>query len=196
LASAESPPALHPQPLGGVAQAQAPAAKNESKSGGGYSKTAYRLDAIIKIDETLCINCDACIRCCPGGLIAKDTKDAFPVPTADSWNFCIDCGHCVSICPTEALQQRSMGPEDCGSIDIHLVPTFDEARQFLVTRRSIRGYVNKPIEKDKILQLLDLARFAVRIHMIDATPRLAMLRGGRCTWDIAHGFTKPKPTRC
>ena len=145
---------------GGVAQAQAPAAKNESKSGGGYSKTAYRLDAIIKIDETLCINCDACIRCCPGGLITRDTKDAFPVPTADSWNFCIDCGHCVSICPTEALQQRSMGPEDCGSIDIHLVPTFDEARQFLVTRRSIRGYVNKPIEKDKILQLLDLARFA------------------------------------
>jgi nitroreductase/Pyruvate/2-oxoacid:ferredoxin oxidoreductase delta subunit len=120
-------------------------------------KTSYKLDAIIKIDESLCINCDACIRCCPGGLIAEGK---FPVPTADSWEFCIDCGHCVAICPTAALQQRAMGPEDCGSIDIQLIPTWDEARQFLVTKLSIRGYVNKPVEKEKILQLLDVARYA------------------------------------
>lgn len=29
-----------------------------------------------------------------------------------------------------------------------------------MARRSIRGYVNRPIEKEKILQLLDVARFA------------------------------------
>ena len=119
--------------------------------------TAYKLDTIIKVDESLCIGCDACIRCCPGGLIVKDK---FPVPTDDSWEFCIDCGHCVSICPTEALQQRAIGTEDCVPIDIHLTPTWDEARQFLISRRSIRGYVNKPVEKDKILQLLDVARYA------------------------------------
>lgn len=117
----------------------------------------YKLDAIIKVDETLCIGCGACIRCCPGGLI---TKEQFPVPTANSWDLCIDCGHCVSICPTGALQQRAMGPEDGEPIDIHLVPTWEQARQFLITRRSIRGYVNKPIEKDKILQLLDVSRYA------------------------------------
>jgi len=119
--------------------------------------TAYKMDKIIKIDEGLCIKCDACIRCCPGGLI---TKDIFPVPTNDSWEFCIDCGHCVAICPTEALQQRAMGPGDCSPIDIQLIPTWEEARQFLVTKRSIRGYVNKPVEKEKILQLLDVARYA------------------------------------
>jgi len=53
-----------------------------------------------------------------------------------------------------------MGPVDCDPIDIHLIPRWDEARQFLVSRRSIRVYVNKPIEKDKILQVLDAARFA------------------------------------
>ncbi len=119
--------------------------------------TSYQLDTIIKVDRSLCNGCEACIRCCPGGLI---TRDQFPVPTADSWNLCIDCGHCVAICPTEALHQRAMGPEDCDPIDIHLIPRWDQVRQFLMTRRSIRGYVNKPVEKEKILQLLDVARYA------------------------------------
>jgi ferredoxin len=37
-------------------------------------------------------------------------------------SLCIDCGHCVAVCPTGAMRQRSMGPEDCGPIDIHLIP--------------------------------------------------------------------------
>ena len=119
--------------------------------------TAYKLDTIIKVDESLCIGCDACIRCCPGGLI---TREKAPVPTADSWDLCIDCGHCVAICPTDALYQRAMGPENCESIDPRLIPTWDEVRQLLVTRRSIRGYVNKPVEKEKLLQLLDVSRHA------------------------------------
>jgi nitroreductase len=58
------------------------------------------------------------------------------------------------------MHQRSMGPEDCQSIDIHLIPEWDRVRQFLISRRSIRCYIKKPIEKDKILQLLDVARYA------------------------------------
>lgn len=119
--------------------------------------TSYKLDSIIKVDESLCNGCDACIRCCPGGLIGKDK---FPVPNEGSWDFCIDCGHCVAICPTEALQQRAMGPGDCEPIDVQLLPTWDEAKQFLISRRSIRGYINRPVEKEKIQQLLDVSRHA------------------------------------
>ena len=92
-------------------------------------------------------------------LITK--KNGFPAPIEDAWDQCIDCGHCVATWPTEAMHQRSMGPEDCLPIDIHLVPKWEEVKQFLMTRRSIRTYINKPIRKGKgRVMLLDLPRFA------------------------------------
>lgn len=111
----------------------------------------------IQADEGLCIGCGSCVRACPGGLI---TKGLPPTPIENGWDLCIDCGHCVAICPTGAMRQRTMGPEDCEPLDIQLVPKWDRVRQFLIARRSIRGYIRRPVEKEKVLQVLEVARYA------------------------------------
>jgi nitroreductase len=58
------------------------------------------------------------------------------------------------------MRQRSMGPGECGPIDIHLIPRRDRVGHFLISRRSIRGSINKPIEKEKVLLPSDVARYA------------------------------------
>ena len=120
-------------------------------------ETTYKLDTVIKVEENLCIGCGSCIRNCPANVIEKKE---FPTPTIDAWDQCIDCGHCVAICPTGAMHQRAMSPEDCTPIDIHLVPEWDKMKHFLTTRRSIRTYIHKNIEKEKVELLLDISRFA------------------------------------
>ena len=129
--------------------------------------SSYKLDTTVKADESRCINCGACVRTCPGGLIVKEE---YPVPVANAWDLCIDCGHCVAVCPNGAMHQRAMGPEDCMPIDVHLIPRWEEACQFLVSRRSVRVQMNKPVEEEAILRCLNVARFRRSELSFSGTP--------------------------
>jgi electron transfer flavoprotein alpha subunit len=52
---------------------------------------------MIKIDESLCIGCSACVDVCPvEALSMKNTKAV----VSDA---CIDCGACISACPVDAI---------------------------------------------------------------------------------------------
>ena len=53
-----------------------------------------------------------------------------------------------------------MASEDCEAIDIHLIPRWDRVRQFLISRRSVRVYIPRPVENEKIERLLDVTRLS------------------------------------
>ena len=53
----------------------------------------------VKVDESKCVGCGACIESCPVEALEMDGS----VVKVDE-DKCIDCGACVGACPVEALE--------------------------------------------------------------------------------------------
>ena len=103
-----------------------------------------------------CIKCGICAETCPSRII--DMGEDGPkllYPTA-----CIKCGHCVAVCPSEALDHKQVPRSLQVPRDNYPVLDPETAAHFLRSRRSIRNYKNEAVPQEKMLQLLEIARFA------------------------------------
>ncbi len=115
---------------------------------------------LIAIDQSKCQKDGICAASCPIGIIRLQEGDGFPemVPGGDA--ACLVCGHCVAACPHGALDHERMRREACPLIDRELVITEEQAVQFLRSRRSIRTFRERPVDKEKIRKLIEIGRFA------------------------------------
>ncbi len=114
--------------------------------------------SLITIDPDLCTKDGHCVAECPPQIIEL-TEDV-PFIRKEQEDFCIDCGHCVAICPAEALTLSTLSPADCPPIDKAMNLSEEQAEQFLRSRRSIRNYKDKKVDKKTLQKLIDLARHA------------------------------------
>jgi nitroreductase len=57
-----------------------------------------------------------------------------------------------------------MRPEDCPEIKKELIINLEQAEQFLRSRRSIRNYRDKPVERDKLNKLIQVSGYAPSAH--------------------------------
>ncbi len=108
-------------------------------------------------------NCDRdgrCVKSCPGKVIQLDPETKFPIPTSDYEAHCLVCGHCVAVCKSGAFVMDSVNPESCPPIQEDLNISAQQAEQFIRSRRSIRNFKQKPVEKDKLEKLLEMACYA------------------------------------
>jgi len=115
---------------------------------------------LLQIDENKCKKDGLCAAECPTAIIKLKDKESIPrmVPGGDQ--FCLICGHCVAVCPHGALNHTRVSIEDCPPIKKELVITEEQTVQFLRSRRSIRFFKDKPVEKDKIQRLIEVGRYA------------------------------------
>jgi nitroreductase len=57
-----------------------------------------------------------------------------------------------------------MNPKDCSPVDDNLRPSAGQAEFFLRSRRSVRVYKDKPVSRQTIARLIDIARYAPSGH--------------------------------
>ncbi|MCP4673259.1 MAG: hypothetical protein GY857_18365 [Desulfobacula sp.] len=116
--------------------------------------------SLIKIDETKCKKDGLCVQECPTVIIHQQDKESCPAMVPQGEKMCLLCGHCVAICPHDALHHENIPIEDSPVILKELSITHEQAIQFVRSRRSIRRYKNKPVEKETIQLIIDNARYA------------------------------------
>ena len=140
---------------------------------------------LIQISGERCTNCGRCAAVCPTNNISMSKFG----PKAEE-DRCIVCGHCVAICPKTAIN-NSWAPLE-NQVNLGERPFLDPetAARFLRSRRSIRCYKENAVEREKIIQLLNIARMApsagnmqgVCYHVVDDAAVLCKVTAVTIDW--------------
>lgn len=112
------------------------------------------------IDQKKCKRDGICVAECPAQIIVQADKKSPPTLLEHGEEFCINCGHCVAVCPHDAITLTTMPLASCLPIEKDLLPDPEAARQFLLTRRSIRQYKKTSVPHQLLAELIDVARYA------------------------------------
>jgi nitroreductase/NAD-dependent dihydropyrimidine dehydrogenase PreA subunit len=116
--------------------------------------------SLITIDPEKCKRDEICVHACPTLVLQMPSPGEIPESSSGFEAHCLNCGHCVAICPTAAFSLPWLAPEDCPPFDKELVVTPEQGEQFLRQRRSIRTFKDKPVEREKLEKLFQMASFA------------------------------------
>lgn len=110
----------------------------------------------ITVDTNLCKKDGACVAVCPSRTLALN-EAGFPEEVPE--NSCILCGHCVAVCPTGALTHTGL-PQGAFLPALKKLPAPAMIDSFLMSRRSVREFKDRPIARETLEALLDVARRA------------------------------------
>lgn len=116
--------------------------------------------SLIAIDEAKCKKDGFCVQECPAGIIKQADSDSIPVMIPQGDQACMLCGHCVAVCPHDALTHKKVPMEASPRILKEFAVGQEQAVQFLRTRRSVRRFKDKAVDRETIQSLIDTARYA------------------------------------
>ncbi len=114
---------------------------------------------LFDIDRQTCSRDGICAEVCPLKLIGLQ-EDGYPAPIAEAEELCMGCGHCVAVCPSGSLRHRDIPVEQCPPVQTDLLPSAEQCEHFLRNRRSIRAYREKPVPREVLARLIEVARYA------------------------------------
>lgn len=137
--------------------------------------------AEIKIDSEKCTGCGACVDVCNVTHVYKMQEKKAIV---SSERRCWQCGQCVAVCPVDAIEHSDFPLEECPPIAKYADEEIARMDAVMQSRRSVRVFKNKPVERSVIEDLVKKAsgapsaknRQAVDWIAIDDVEKIASLR--------------------
>lgn len=99
---------------------------------------------LITVNEEKCIKCGLCVEECPTTVIKMESTG----PVEVKGDSCIACGHCVAVCPKDAMDNEKSPLAMQTEIGDMTKLNPEEAKNFLRSRRSIRTFKSKPVERE------------------------------------------------
>ncbi len=144
----------------------------------------------ILVDQDLCTRCGICSVVCPVSIVDPADENTLPRVQDMKAGMCIQCGHCEVSCPSQALllnnrpDEKTPLPAGAGTT------SSDDMAFYLKKRRSVRHFTKDPVPKEKILAILDIARYAasggnrqpVRWIVVYDTNEVKMMAGMTIEW--------------
>lgn len=121
----------------------------------------------IIIDKALCKKDGMCVLSCPGSVFVQKDKDSMPEVVYEK--LCISCGHCVAICPHNAISHMDFPQGRIKPVNQELIPSIEQITEMLRTRRSIRAFKGKQVDKELIDKIINAASFAPSSHNTQST---------------------------
>jgi nitroreductase/Pyruvate/2-oxoacid:ferredoxin oxidoreductase delta subunit len=133
------------------------------------------MQAKSEINVETCKGCGLCASVCPAWvphLVPGPAGRQVAELRAERLSTCVACGHCMAACPTQSVHIAGLSYED-DFFDLPEGPVdgrgwFD----LLATRRSIRVFQDRPVEREvveQILQAIALAPMGLPPHKVEVT---------------------------
>ncbi|MBC2851774.1 nitroreductase family protein [Cetobacterium sp. 8H] len=107
------------------------------------------------VDPNKCIGCGLCVKDC----FVKDIEMIDGKARIKNIT-CFKCGHCIAVCPKNAVSTDEYDMKDVieyNKESFEIEP--DTLLNFIKFRRTIRHFMDKKIEREKILKIIEAGRF-------------------------------------
>lgn len=111
------------------------------------------------VDHERCTQCGQCIYACNRQVLTTG-PEGFPELPEKNLIQCNACGHCSAVCSAGAVISPKSGGEPAMPYPDAPDVGFDEARKFILSLRSMRRYTPRPVPREEIAELLEVARRA------------------------------------
>ena len=123
------------------------------------------------INQEKCKKCKLCIEVCPVNIIGIDANGLVNF-ISERERICLECGQCMAICSTDAVKISKYTYKDNFIKLPENTVNYQRYIDFIATRRSIRNFKNKPIEKElieKMLNSLDYTPYGAEPNKVEIT---------------------------